>query len=122
MHEYAKTFDTTIKNDGLHGGGDGFPLETKNITVNANILRGMILASATPDGTYSLATAADTDKNLVIASEDFTFDSDHTVTTAFSSGKFNQNKLTLSVGVDIKDFELALRRQNIILTTLCEIS
>ena len=122
MEKYFMKVDDTVKLDELFGGGDGFPVETKNVKVasDAVVTRGNILASATDDGTYSLATAADVGKSLVIAAENFIADSDNTVTTAYSAGKFNRNRLTADTDTTIATLETELRRQNIILTSLKE--
>lgn len=120
MEKYFMKAENTVKLDELFGGGDGFPVETKNVTVasDTNIFRGSILASATDAGTYSLATAADTGKSLVIAAEDFVADSDNTVTTAYSAGKFNRERLIADTDTTITALETELRRQNIILTSI----
>lgn len=93
------------------------PVKIRNVTLSTGtaITRGTILAAATPDGTYAAATAADVNKNLVIAAADFTATSDGTVTQAYSSGVFNREKITPS---DTGVFELELRRQNIQLTSI----
>ena len=39
-----------------------------------------------------------------------------TVVTAYWDGRFNRNALKLPAGVNLQDFELELRRQNILLT------
>ena len=123
MGKYFGTIDDTVKRDELFGGGDGFPVELVNVKVGVGteIKRGNILAGNSPTGTFSIATAADTSKNLVIASEDFiAADSDSAVTSAYSSGKFNREKLSADTETTVATLETELRRQNIILTSLKE--
>ncbi len=109
-----------IKRDELMGGADGIPVSIRNIEVSTDttIQRGMLLASATTFGVFAPATSSDTSKVLVIAENDFVADSDHTVTQAFTSGKFNREKIILDESLNIDDFEVELRRQNIILTSI----
>ena len=123
MGKYFGTIDDTVKRDELFGGGDGIPVELVNIKVGvgAEIQRGNILAADSPTGTFALATASDTSKNLVIAAENFVAsDSDSAVTSAYRSGKFNRNKLGTDTAT-VTALETELRRQNIILTSLKEI-
>lgn len=124
MGKYFGKFENTVARDELFGGGDGFPVEIANVKVasGTTITRGTILASATPAGTYSLATASDTSKSLAIAAENFVAtSSDDTVTQAFTAGKFNREKLTADTETTIAALELPLRTQNIILTSIKEV-
>lgn len=122
MGKYFGTVDDTIKRDELFGGGDGFPVELINVKVGANaeISRGNILAGNSPTETFSLATASDTSKTLVIAAENFVAESDNTVTTAYSAGKFNRERLSADTDTTVAALETELRRQNIILTSIKE--
>ncbi len=101
-------------------GGSSMPVHTKNVTVGANavIKRGMVLAET--NGVYALAVAADNEKPLVIAKEDFTATTSAKVTTAYTSGVFNREKLTLGDGANIANFEEQLRKDNILLTSIRE--
>ena len=107
-----------IKRDELMGGADGIPVSIRNVEVSSDttIQRGMLLASATTFGVFAPATNSDTSKVLVIAEKDFTADSDLHVTQAYTSGKFNREKIILDGNID--DFENELRKQNIILTSI----
>lgn len=107
-----------IKRDELMGGADGIPVSIRNVEVSSDttIQRGMLLASATTFGVFAPATSSDTSKVLVIAEKDFTADSDLHVTQAYTSGKFNREKIILDGNID--DFENELRKQNIILTSI----
>ncbi len=106
--------------------GDTYePIITRNIEVgsNAEVKRGELLAASTPTGVYQTATAADTAKFLVVARDNFTADSDCKITTAYTSGVFNRERLvTGSTGTTVVDaLEFSLRQQNIFLTGLREV-
>ena len=109
-----------IKRDELCGGADAIPMSIRNIEVasDTTIQRGMLLGSPTTFGVFSQPADSDTSKVFVIAKEDFTANSDLKVTQAFSSGKFNREKIILDESLNIDDFENELRRQNIILTSI----
>jgi len=111
-----------IKRDELMGGTDGIPVSIRNVEVakDAAIERGMLLASASTFGVFAPAAASDTGKVLVIAEKDFAADSDHTVTQAYTSGKFNREKIKLGTGLNIDNFEEPLRKVNIILTSIAK--
>ena len=123
--EYTGTFNNTVARDELFGGGDGFPVELINVEIasDTTVTRGELLAGDTPKGTFAAITSTDdAEKYLVIAAENYTAaDSDSTVTSCYSAGKFNREKIILAEGLDIDNFENALRKQNIILTSLKEI-
>ena len=122
---YTGTFQNTVYRDELFGGGDGFPVEIINVQLasDSTVTRGTIIAGDTPKSTFAaVSSAADAEKFLAVVAEDFTAtDSDSSVTSAYSAGKFNREKLILADGLDINDFENALRKQNIILTSIKEI-
>lgn len=121
-NKFFGTFKNIQPRDELFGGDDGIPVSLRNIEVasSASIQRGMLLSSATTFGTF--APAADTDKSkvYVVAAETFDADSDHTVTQAYVSGKFNREKIVLGSSLDIDDFEETLRRANIHLTSIMD--
>lgn len=121
-NRFFGTFKNIQPRDELFGGDDGIPVSKRNIDVaaNATIERGMLLASATTFGTFAPAAATDTGKVYLIAAEDFTADSDHTVTQAYVSGKFNREKIKLDNSLNIDDFEETLRRANIHLTSIMD--
>lgn len=107
-----------IVRDELCGGAEQL-MSIRNIEVasDTTIQRGMLLGSATTFGVFAPATDTST-KVFVIAEKDFTADSDHTVTQAYTSGKFNREKIVLDESLNIDDFEEQLRKVNIILTTI----
>ena len=121
MSKYFGTFKDIQPRDELFGGGDGIPVSKRNIEVGSDttIQRGMLLGSAESFGTFSAASSDSA--VLVIAAEDFVADSDHTVTQAYTSGKFNREKIKLSAGLNIDSFEEVLRREDIILTSIKDI-
>ena len=109
-----------IKRDELCGGAEQL-MSIRNIEVaaDAEIKRGTLLASATTYGVFAPVTSAsDTSKVLVIAEKDFAADSDHSITQAYTEGKFNREKIILKSDLNIDDFENELRRQNIFLTSI----
>ncbi len=107
-----------IKRDELCGGAEQL-MSIRNIEVasDTTIQRGMLLSSATTFGVFAPADS-DTTKVFVIAEKDFTADSDHTVTQAYTSGKFNREKIILSDGLNIDDYEEPLRKVDIYLTSI----
>lgn len=116
MSEYFNQADKTITQDDLVS--DHFPILTRNVSLSGGtaIERGMILAGAS--GIYSPAqSSADATKILSIASRNET--SDATVTTAYVSGRFHENKLKLGE-LDIEDFREPLRQGGIYLNELKE--
>ena len=109
-----------IVRDELCGGADGIPMSIRNIEVGSDttIQRGMLLSSDKTFGTFAPVADSDTAKVFVIAEKDFAADSDLKVTQAYTSGKFNREKIILDENLNIDDFENELRRQNIILTSI----
>ena len=107
-----------IKRDELCGGAEQL-MSIRNIEVasDTTIQRGMLLSSATTFGVFEPADS-DTAKVFVVAEKDFTADSDHTVTQAYTSGKFNREKILLNEGLNIDDYEEPLRKVDIYLTSI----
>ena len=109
-----------IKRDELMG-GTGVNIFNRNIAVDsdATIARGMLLCSNKTFGTYKpVSSTADASKVLVVAAENFNADSDHTVTQSYVSGMFNREKIILDSSLNIDDFEEALRKVDIRLTSI----
>lgn len=108
-----------IVRDELCGGADAIPMSIRNIEVasDTTIQRGMLLGASSTFGVFAPVTDTST-KVFVIAEKDFTADSDHTVTQAYTSGKFNREKIVLDESLNIDDFEEQLRKVNVILTTI----
>ena len=105
--------------DGLLAGTE-FPVELCNVktATNASLSRGDLICGESMSSIFGLAgTANDAEKILMIAAEDFVADSLHAVTSAYSAGKFNREKINVANG-DLADFEARLREQNIHLTSL----
>ena len=107
-------------NDELCGGPEQVQsirnIETASDTM---IQRGMLLCAATTYGVFGpVSSAGDASKVMVIAEKDFAADSDLHVTQAYTSGKFNREKIILAEGLSIDDFEESLRKENIILTSI----
>ena len=120
---YAEIFDGVIR-DELQGGSE-FPMELCNIAVGASatIERGTLLCGTSMSGVFEpVAGASDASKILMIAATDFTADSLNSVTTAYSSGVFNREKIKHGGGssFSLEPFELEMRRQNLHLRTLQE--
>ena len=107
-----------VQRDELCGGAEQL-MSIRNIEVasDTSIQRGMLLSSATTFGVFAPADS-DTNKVFVVAEKDFTADSDLHVTQAYTSGKFNREKIILNEGLNIDDYEEALRKVNIILTSI----
>ena len=106
--------------------GDTYePLTVQNVKVGttAEIKRGELLAGASATDTFKTATAADTSKVLVIARENFVADSECFVTSAYSNGVFNREKLVTGTSdtTVIDALELEMRRQGLRLTGLREV-
>lgn len=112
------TFQTECAlEDGLLGGSE-YPVEVNNVslTSGAAIERGQLLAGTS--GVYDIAGAADLEKSLCIAAENFTADSlNGGITQAYFAGKFNREKIKVGDSLTAADFEHELRKQNIHLTS-----
>lgn len=103
--------------DELLGGHEAVELWNVKVGSNATITRGDLLSADSASGIFSIATASDAAKVLVIAAEDFVADSLNAVTSAYAAGKFNREKITFGgASVAIAPFEQALRTQGIWLT------
>ena len=123
MAEYFGTFDGIVR-DELSGGLEE-PQEIWNINVGASaaIQRGMLLGASAPTAVFDLvSSAADASKVLVIARDNFTADKDHTVTQAYSSGKFNRERIIIGgdSALTLEPFEDALRKSNIRVTSILD--
>ena len=95
-----------------------FPVEKVNITLSGGADKGDILAGSS--GIFTkIASSADKNKVLCIASEDVE-STDSIVTTAFFAGKFNIGALSFGA-CDVVDFEDSLRKSNIILSQNMEV-
>ena len=108
-----------FEEDGLLGGTE-FPTELRNVNVgaSASITRGDLLCGSSMSGVFApVGSASDASKVLLIANEDFTATSLSAVTSAYSAGVFNKEKINVAGG-SIADFEQALRQQNIHLRSL----
>ena len=123
MAEYFGTFDGIVR-DELSGGLEE-PQEIWNINVGASaaIQRGMLLGASAPTAVFDLVSLADdASKVLVIARDNFTADKDHTVTQAYSSGKFNRERIIIGgdSALTLESFEDALRKSNIRVTSILD--
>ena len=116
--KYYEEFDG-FREDALLG-DTSFPVELYNVNVgaSASLSRGDLICGESMSSIFAPAgTANDAEKILMIAAEDFVADSLHAVTSAYSAGKFNREKINVANG-DLADFEASLREQNIHLTSL----
>ena len=122
QNQYFGQFKDVTPRDELIG-GTSIPIFTRNIEVDSDtqLERGMLLCSDETFGTFEPVDSTDTAKVFVIAENDFTADSDHTVTSAYTSGIFNRERIKLKTGLDIKTFEEALRKENIHLTKIFDL-
>lgn len=106
-----------ITRDELTGGGV-IPVDIWNVNVGASavIERGQLLCADSPTAEWALVTSSlDADKVLGIARDNFIADDDHKVTTIYSSGTFNREKIKLGGGSEltIEPFVNQLRKSNI---------
>ena len=105
-------------------GGHEIPLELWNVNVGASavIERGMLLGASSPTATFDLVNSSlDASKCLVIASSDFTANSiSGHVTTAYSSGLFNRDKIILggTSALTLDLFVNEMRKQNLHVTDI----
>lgn len=111
---YTYKIEETVKRDELLAGSEE-NVTIINVEVDSGtvLTRGTVLAG-TVGGKYAPITSADTSKDIVVVTYDA--ESDASVVSAYSQGKFHREKLIHSV--DLNDFETEMRRQNIHLTTL----
>ena len=97
-----------------------FPTSINNVKVaaNASLSRGDLLCGESMSGIFGpVASNDDAAKILMIAAEDFVADSLNAVTSAYSAGEFNREKISCAGG-SITDFEAEMRKQNLHLTSL----
>lgn len=123
MSEYFYSLSGVLKRDELQGGGDGIPVELWNINVGASAVidRGMLLGASSPTGIFEpVASAEDASKVLTIAAVDYIGGTSAGVMQAYSSGKFNRERIKLggSSTLTLEPFENELRKQNIHLTSI----
>ena len=116
--KYVEEF-TGFREDALLGGTE-IATEIYNVRTsdNASLSRGDLICGSSMSGVFApVSGAADANKILLIAAEDFVADSLHAVTSAYAAGKFNREKLTCAGG-SIADFEFEMRKQGLWLTSL----
>ena len=89
-----------------------------NVASDTTIQRGTLLAADSFEGNFKLVDSTDTGKVFAIALDNFTADSDSTVTQAYTSGVFNKSKVIVGEGVDINALKNELRKQNIHFTDI----
>lgn len=112
----GQTFDELI-------GGTEVAILTANITLLAggNYKRGSVLGKITESGKYKLVDKAATDGSQIadmILSDNADAIAADTIATAYVSGIFNREKLTVANGDSIDGHEDELRGKNIYLTKL----
>lgn len=116
--EYTKLVEKTVKRDELLAGPEqNTTIINVEVESGTALTRGTILAGEV-GGKYAPLTSADTSKSLVIVAYDS--ESDSTVVSAYSEGKFHRERLIYDDSLNLNDFETEMRRQNIILTTLVD--
>jgi len=106
----------SIKRDELFAGIE-VPVRLENVSLSGGAVRGEILASSISGGVFAgVSSSLDAEKVLVIAAEDVT-DTQTVVTSAYTSGDFNLQKLsTASSVVSAADFKENLRKVDIIIS------
>lgn len=112
----GQTFDELI-------GGTEVAILTANITLLAggNYKRGSVLGKITESGKYKLVDKAATDGSQIadmILSDNADAIAADTIATAYVSGIFNREKLTVADGDAVDAHEEELRDKNIYLTKL----
>lgn len=116
--KYTTMIENTDARDELMAGPEqNATIINVEVESGTALTRGTILAGEV-GGKYAPLTSADTSKSLVIVTNDA--DSDSSVVSAYSEGKFHREKLIYDASLNLNDFETEMRRQNIILTTLFE--
>lgn len=119
---YAEVFDG-VQRDELIGGSD-VTIRLHNVPVGANaeIERGDLLCAESIGGAFSLVgSAADANKVLMIAAENYTADSLGGAVTAYESGVFNRERVKFgneAASLTSAMFEQEMRKQNLILTSI----
>ena len=116
--KYYEEFDG-FREDALLGGTEiATEIYNVNVGASASLSRGDLICGSSMSSIFApVSSASDANKILLIAAEDFVADSLHAVTSAYSAGKFNREKINVANG-DLADFEASLREQNIHLTSL----
>lgn len=111
---YFEQINNTVKRDELFAGIE-IPVRVENVTLSGGAVRGEILGGAS--GVFTgVSSSLDAEKVLVIAAENVESTAT-TVTTAYTSGDFNLQKLsTASSVVSAADFKENLRQVNIIIS------
>lgn len=111
---YFEQITDTVGRDELFAGVE-IPVRVENVSLSGGAVRGEILAGTA--GVFSgVSSSVDAAKVLVIAAENVT-DTSTTVTTAYTSGDFNLQKLsTASSVVSAADFKEPLRKVNILIS------
>lgn len=116
--KYTELIEKTDVQDELMAGPEqNTTIINVEVESGTALTRGTILAGEV-GGKYAPLTAADTAKSLVIVANNA--DSDSSMVSAYSEGKFHREKLIFDDSLNLNDFETEMRRQNIILTTLFE--
>lgn len=123
MSDYFGRISNTVHHDDLFAGPET-PVRIENVSIKggAEFSRGCILAGTS--GLFEpVKVAADAEKVLVIAAEDFSSDSSETaVTSVYTSGDFHTEKLSTGASVvSAADFKEPLRKVGILQTALKEI-
>lgn len=113
--KYTYSVETCEGDNLLAGPEENVEIINVKVESGTALIRGTILAGEV-GGKYAPVGASDTAKSLAIVTHDA--DSDSTVVSAYSAGKFHREKLIYDDTLDLNDFETEMRRQNIILTTL----
>lgn len=112
---YAETLAGWTE-DGLLAGPE-FPVMTWQVDVeeDAEIKRGELLCGTSASAAFvPVTSAADAQKYLVIAAQDFTADADHTVAEVYVSGLFNREKIILGgASLELDPFVNEMRKQNL---------
>jgi hypothetical protein len=110
---------TDFNHDALIAGD--FPILTKSITVAhgaGSLVRGTLLGKKTADGKYltSLSAAVDgSEVPVAILAEPVNAAAGDVVTTAYESGEFNEDRMTIGTGHTANSVRDALRAISIFL-------
>ena len=115
---YVEKVHDTVKLDELFAGNET-PVRLENVSVSGGAVRGEILAGE--DGVFAgVKSSLDAEKVLVIAAENVE-ETATAVTSAYTSGNFNMQKLsTASSVVSAADFVEPLRQVDIILSRVAD--
>ena len=91
-----------------------------NVSSDTTLQRGMLLSADSFEGNFKLVDSTDTGKVFAVALDNFTADSDNTVTQAYTSGVFNREKI-ITAATDssiLNALTPELRKQNIHFTSI----